>query len=70
MTLLADVIPSKPTISLDSKVLPAIKEWRVGKTYEIHLKIREISVHEDDLADNKKQLHASFEVVKAEVCDE
>lgn len=67
---LTQIIPSKPTISLDSKCLPAIKDWKVGKTYEIHLKVRETSVHEDDLPDNKKQLHASFEVIKAEDCSD
>jgi hypothetical protein len=68
--ILADVVPEKPTISLDSKVLPEIKDWRVGKTYEVHLKIRQVEVHEDKLSDNKKQLHARFEVLKAEVCED
>lgn len=68
--ILADVVPEKPTIRLDSKVLPEIKEWKVGKTYEVHLKIRQVEAHEDKLSDNKKQLHARFEVLKAEVCDE
>ena len=68
--ILADVVPEKPTISLDSKVLPELKEWRVGKTYEIHLKVRQVEVHEDTLSDNKKQLHARFEVLKGEVCNE
>ena len=68
--MLADVVTDKPTISLESKTLSAIKDWKVGKTYEIHLKIRETGVHEDTLSDNKKQLHATFEVLKAEVCDE
>ncbi len=66
---IADVIPSRPTISLDSKCLPEIKDWKVGKNYEIHLKVREVGVHEDSF-DNKKQLHATFEIIKAEVCDE
>lgn len=68
--ILADVVPEKQTISLDSKVLPEIKDWRVGKTYEVHLKVRQVEVHEDTLSDNKKQLHARFEVLKAEGCDE
>lgn len=69
MPVLEQIVPSKPTISLDSKVLPKIKDWKVGKTYEVYLKIRQVSVHEDDY-DGKKYLHASFEVVKAEECDE
>lgn len=30
----------KPAISLDDKDLPAIKDWEVGKTYEIKAKIK------------------------------
>jgi hypothetical protein len=67
---IADIVPSKPTISLDSKCLPELKDWKVGKTYEIHLKIRETGVHEDRYDDNKKRLHATFEVIKAETCNE
>jgi hypothetical protein len=70
MSELIDIIPSKPTISLDSKSLPKIKDWKVGKTYEVHLRIRETGVHEDSYGDNKKYLHATFELLKAEVCDE
>lgn len=65
---IADVMPSKPSISLDSKCLPEIKDWKVGKTYEIHLKVRETGVHEDDF-DNKKRLHATFDVINAEPCN-
>lgn len=66
---IAEIVPSKPTISLDSKSLPKIKDWKVGKTYEVHLKIRETGVHEDSY-DDKKYLHATFELLRAEECDE
>lgn len=66
---IADIVPSKPTISLDSKSLPQIKDWKVGKTYVVHLKIRETGIHEDSY-DDKKYLHATFELLKAEECDE
>lgn len=69
MIEVAQIAPEKPTISLDSKVLPEIKNWQVGKTYEVHLKLRQKSVHEDDYG-GKKKLHASFEVQHAEVCNE
>lgn len=68
MIEVAEIVPEKPTISLDSKTLPAIKKWQVGKTYEVHLKIREKSVREDYT--DKKVQHATFEVNSAEVCDE
>lgn len=64
MSELIDIVPSKPTISLDSKCLPEIKEWRVGKNYELTLKVHETGVHEDSY-DNKKILHATFEVLHA-----
>lgn len=66
MSELIDIIPSKPTISLDSKCLPEIKEWRVSKNYEITLKVRETGVHEDTLPDGKRMLHATFEVINAD----
>jgi hypothetical protein len=61
---IADVAPQRCTISLDSHCLSAIKNWKVGGTYEIHLKVRETAVHEDDY-DGKKVLHATFEVKRA-----
>lgn len=67
--LVSDVASMRPTISLDSSVLPAIKSWKVGGDYEIHLKVHQSAVHEDDY-DGKKTLHATFEVRKAMVCDE
>ena len=66
---IADVAPMRCTISLDSHCLSAIKNWKVGQNYEIHLKVRETGVHEDNY-DGKKTLHATFEVVKAMECDE
>lgn len=61
---IAEIVPSKPTISLDSKCLPEIKDWKVGKNYEITLKVHETGVHEDSY-ENKKILHATFEVLHA-----
>jgi hypothetical protein len=66
---LTQVIPTRETISLNSKTLPAIKNWKVGKNYEIHIKVREVGVHEDNF-DDKKQLHATFEVIRAMECDD
>lgn len=68
MSTLIDIIPEKPTISLNDTTLKAIKNWKVGKTYEIHLKVRETGVHEDNFND-KKVLHATFEVIRAMECD-
>jgi hypothetical protein len=68
--LISQVISDKPTISLDSKCLPAIKNWKVGKTYTIHLKVRETGVHEDKFENDKTRLDATFEVIKAEDYDD
>lgn len=64
---IADIVPPKPTIHLDSKTLPAVKKWQVGKTYEIHMKVRLKDLHEE--YDNKNELGAGFEVIRAMECD-
>lgn len=38
----------KPRLHLSSKDLPAIKNWEVGEDYEIKLKVRQESMHEDE----------------------
>jgi hypothetical protein len=67
-TEIAQLIPSKPTIHLDSKCLPEIKDWKIGKTYTIHLKVRLKDMHEE--YDDSKVIGAGFEVLKAEDCDD
>jgi len=66
---ISDVIeaPEKETISLNSKILPEVKDWKVGKTYNVNLKVRLTSLSEG--WDEPKRLRASFEVLKAD-CDE
>ena len=57
----------KETISLNSKLLPDVKNWKIGKTYEVNLKVRLSSLSEG--WDDPKKIKASFEVLKAD-CDE
>jgi hypothetical protein len=38
----------KPTLSLDAKDLPAIKDWAVGKTYEVTVKAKLVFMSEGD----------------------
>lgn len=64
----AQLVPTKPTIHLDSKCLPEIKNWKIGKTYTIHLKVRLKDLHEE--FEDKKVIGAGFEVLNAEDCND
>jgi hypothetical protein len=48
----------KPTIYFDDKQLPAIKDWEVGKTYVVAMKIKMVSLR---LSEHNKR-SATFEV--------
>lgn len=58
-------MPSKPMISLSSKDLPEIKKWKVGKEYEIELKVKQKGMRDEDGV-----MRAEFEIVEAKVCEE
>jgi len=49
-----------PSLHLSSKDLPAIKNWEVGKTYNINLEVKQTSMSEEMGGD----MHASFEIRK------
>lgn len=34
----------KPSLSIDSKDLPAIKDWKIGKTYELVVKVKLVNL--------------------------
>lgn len=67
-TTLADVVPDKPTIHIDSKCLPAIKNWKVGKKYHIEMDVRLTGQHEE--YGDKKVIGATFEINKCEDCND
>lgn len=52
-----DPVKMKPSIHLTDKDLPEIKDWKVGETYEVIMKIKMNSK-----MDFKKELSAGFEV--------
>lgn len=52
-----------PSIHLNQKQLPEIKDWEVGKNYEIALKVRQTSKREDD----DKKISGSFDIVGIKV---
>jgi hypothetical protein len=47
-----------PSISFDEKQLPEIRKWEVGQTYEIGLKVKQVSLSEED----GSPLNARFEI--------
>ena len=69
MTKLKPVKPQKlggevaekyyPSLHLSDKDLPAIKKWKVGKTYNLTVQVRQTSLSVDD-----RGTHASFEIRK------
>lgn len=56
----------KPTLSLTTKELPEIANWKVGETYEIVLKVKQTSLSQDEY-DGTKKTRASFEIQNASV---
>jgi len=63
--LIGSVVKEKPTVTLDSKTLPAIKKWKVGKKYCILLEVEQVSLSKDEYGDDDKQLHARFRINNA-----
>ena len=55
-----------PMLSLDSKDLPDIKNWKVGGKYTITLTVEQTGLSKHDMVDNDNDLHATFKVLKAE----
>jgi hypothetical protein len=70
----SEIIPRHQTVKLYEDKLPAIKNWKVGQNYEIHLKVRLVSLYEEGYeygeSDKKSPLCATFEVTKAMECDD
>ncbi len=54
----------KARIHLNAEDLPAIKNWKVGSTYTIKLKVKQVGAHQDTYGD-KKMHRAEFEVLSA-----
>ena len=53
------------TVHLDSKTLPDIRNWEVGKTYTVELKIRQTSY----IAEEDNRVSAGFEIVSVKAED-
>lgn len=49
----------KESFGLTEKLLPETKDWKVGKEYEVSLKVRMVSQREEE-----GKMYARFEILK------
>lgn len=54
-----------PRISLSSKQLPEIKQWKIGKTYKVVLELEQKGMHEG----SDKTISSDFEVKSVAIAD-
>lgn len=52
-----DMPKMKPSLHLNNKDLPEIKDWKVGETYEVIVKLKM-----ESKMDFKKEISANFEI--------
>ena len=61
----------KPTVRLDAKDLPVIKNWQVGKKYCLHVDATLESLSKGDEWDNdKRPMEARFNIIHVEECND
>ncbi len=49
-----------PSLCLDSRQLPEVKDWKVGQTYEVSLKIKQTSMSTSEREGGESRTHADF----------
>lgn len=60
----------KPTLRIDAKDLPEIKDWKIGKTYTLTVQARMIAISDgDEYSDfdddrRKSPVRATFRIIK------
>ena len=66
------VIDPRPEFSVIEEVLPAIKDWSVGKKYMLEIEVEMTGSRIEDWGDDKGKLKASFKIsgIKVEEEDE
>ena len=52
----------KPTLSVSTKQLPVIKDWKVGKEYELKVKTKMIGIREK--YNEKGKYEGTFEILE------
>jgi hypothetical protein len=63
----------KNTLRLSDKELPDIKDWEVGKEYEVVLTVKMIAKRQGsewDTSSDNKEVNATFEITEAETEEE
>lgn len=54
----------KPSLSIDAKDLPAIKDWKIGQTYNLCVTVKMVEIDADDEYDHNKTPRARFRITK------
>lgn len=52
----------KPTISITTEMLPAVKSWKINKTYKVVLEIKMTGLHKEF---GKDELRGDFDILNA-----
>ena len=52
-----------PTFEIDTEHLPEAKEWKVGKTYKVTLRVKQTGLSMRKSKDGKERGSASFDIV-------
>lgn len=53
---------SRPSVRFTAKELPELKSWEVGKTYALHVRVRQVSKEHEE----KNPISARFQIVGVE----
>ena len=59
-------MPMRPHFGISIEHLPEAKEWKIGKTYKVTLKIKQTGISMHKGSDGKEMGHADFEVMGIE----
>ena len=64
-SILSVIGPSMPSLTLSEDDIPELKKWKVGKTYNLEIEVKQKSMHQDP----KGKMSGNFEVISVEVCE-
>lgn len=59
----------RPRLSFKETELPAIKDWSVGKEYELKIKVKMTGSSEMDYSDDKGKIRGDFKITGVEVTE-
>lgn len=55
-----------PHISISLDVLPEAKDWKIGKVYDVRLRLKQTGMHMSKGKDGKEMGDASFDIIGIE----